>query len=69
MGNYAIGGIPAFGGIAIAPIGIGLCGIGLLPLPAGVAIGLFHWAASRWVGGRMAGWPLAGNRSVALPSH
>ena len=39
MGNYAIGGLLAFGGIAIAPIGIGLCGIGLIPF-AGIAIGL-----------------------------
>jgi hypothetical protein len=39
MGNYAIGGLIAFGGVAMAPIGIGFCAIGLLPY-GGIAMGL-----------------------------
>lgn len=69
MGNYAIGGILAFGGIAIAPIGIGLCGIGLLPF-AGVAIGLVPLggiALGGWTyGGLAVGWQSLGCFAIAL---
>lgn len=68
FGNYAIGGLFAFGGIAVAPLCIGFCGIGLLPF-AGVAIGLCslgglalgYWA----VGGLAIGWQSLGCFAVA----
>jgi RNA polymerase sigma factor (sigma-70 family) len=69
MGNYAIGGLLAFGGIACAPIGIGLCGIGLLPF-AGVAIGLVPLggiALGGWAyGGLAIGWQSMGCFAIAL---
>ena len=63
MANYAIGGLLAFGGVAIAPIGIGFCGIGLLPF-AGIAIGLVPLggiALGGWTyGGLAIGWQSMG---------
>ena len=69
MGNYALGGLLAFGGIAIAPIGIGLCGIGLIPF-AGIAIGLIPLggiALGGWTYGALAmGWQSMGCFAIAL---
>src|SRR5581483_3598332 len=39
VGNYAVGGLAAFGGIVLAPFGVGFLAIGLLPFSA-IAIGL-----------------------------
>ena len=69
MANYAIGGIAAFGGIAVAPVGIGLCGIGLIPF-AGIAIGVVPLggiALGGWTYGALAiGWQSLGCFAIAL---
>ena len=39
-GIHAVGGLFAFGALAIAPISVGLCGIGLIPI-GGITLGLF----------------------------
>ncbi len=68
MANYAVGGLLAFGGIAIAPIGIGFCGIGLMPF-AGIAIGLIPMggiALGVWCYGALAiGWQSSGCFAIA----
>ena len=68
VANYSIGGLFAFGGIAIAPVCIGFCGIGLLPFAA-IAIGLLPIGAIAigvWaVGGLVIGWQSLGCFAVA----
>jgi RNA polymerase sigma factor (sigma-70 family) len=69
MGNYAYGGLLAFGGIVIAPFAIGFCGIGLIPF-SGIAIGLIPVggiALGGWTyGGLAIGWQSLGCISIAL---
>jgi hypothetical protein len=68
VGNYAIGGLFAFGGMAIAPASIGFCAVGLLPL-GGLAIGLLAlggFALGIWTyGGLAIGWQAFGCFAVA----
>jgi RNA polymerase sigma factor (sigma-70 family) len=63
VGNHAVGGIFAFGSIAIAPCSVGLCAVGLLPFGA-VAIGLLAlggFGVGVWAFGAMAiGWQAFG---------
>ena len=69
MGNIAIGGLFAFGGIAVAPFAIGFCGIGLIPF-SGIAIGLIPIggiALGGWTyGGLAIGWQSLGCFAIAL---
>jgi hypothetical protein len=68
VGNYAIGGLFAFGGMAIAPASIGFCAVGLLPF-GGLAIGLLAlggFALGVWAfGGLAIGWQSFGCFAVA----
>jgi hypothetical protein len=68
MGNFAVGGLIAFGGIAIAPVGIGFCGIGLLSY-AGIALGLFPIGGIALgicaFGGLAVGWQSLGCFAIA----
>ena len=68
VANYAVGGLFAFGGIAVAPFCIGFCGIGLVPLSA-IAVGLFPMGAVAvgvWASGGLAiGWQAVGCFAVA----
>jgi hypothetical protein len=68
VGNYAIGGLFAFGGIVIAPIGVGFIVIGLLPYAA-VAVGVAAMggvAMGIWSFGALAiGWESLGCFAVA----
>jgi RNA polymerase sigma factor (sigma-70 family) len=67
-GEYALGGLFAFGGLAIAPVSIGGIAIGLLPL-GGAVIGLFAFggfAFGGWVfGGFAVGWQAFGGCALA----
>jgi hypothetical protein len=69
MGNFAIGGLFAFGGLVIAPFGIGFCVLGLVPF-AGIAIGLVPvggLAVGGWTYGALAiGWQSLGCFAIAL---
>lgn len=69
MGNYAIGGLFAFGGLVIAPFGIGFCVLGLVPF-AGIAVGLVSLgglAVGGWTYGALAiGWQSLGCFAIAL---
>jgi RNA polymerase sigma factor (sigma-70 family) len=69
MGNIAIGGLFAFGGIAVSPFAIGFCGIGLIPF-SGIAIGLIPVggiALGGWTyGGLAIGWQSLGCFAIAL---
>lgn len=69
MGNYAIGGLFAFGGIVVAPLGIGFCVFGLIPF-AGIAVGLIPMggiALGGWTyGGLAIGWQSLGCVAIAL---
>ena len=69
MGNCAIGGLFAFGGIVAAPIGIGFCVFGLIPF-AGIAVGLIPLggiALGGWTyGGLAIGWQSLGCFAIAL---
>ena len=69
MGNYAIGGLFAFGGLVIAPFGVGFCVLGLMPF-AGIAIGLVPLggiALGGWTyGGLAIGWQSMGCFAIAL---
>ena len=69
MGNIAIGGLFAFGGIVVAPFGIGFCVFGLIPF-AGIAIGLIPMggiALGGWTyGGLAIGWQSLGCFAIAL---
>jgi hypothetical protein len=62
-GHFAVGGLLAFGGVSIAPVALGLCGVGLLPL-AGIALGavpLGAIAIGGWAyGGLAIGWEALG---------
>jgi RNA polymerase sigma factor (sigma-70 family) len=68
VGNFAVGGLFAFGGMAIAPASIGFCAVGLLPF-GGLAIGLFAlggFALGVWAyGGLAIGWQAFGCFAVA----
>ena len=67
-GSYAIGGVFAYGGLAIAPVSIGFCAIGLLPFGAvtmgmialgGVSLGVWSF------GGLAVGWQAVGGCALA----
>jgi len=68
VGNYAIGGLFAFGGMVIAPFGIGFLVLGLLPFAA-IAIGLAPMggiAIGGWAFGALAiGWESLGCFAIA----
>jgi RNA polymerase sigma factor (sigma-70 family) len=68
VGNYAIGGLVAFGCIVAAPFGVGLFSFGLLPF-AGIAVGLIPLggiAIGGWTCGALAiGWQSLGCFSIA----
>jgi RNA polymerase sigma factor (sigma-70 family) len=68
VGNFALGGLFAFGGVAVAPISIGLCAVGLLPFGA-IALGLLvvgGFGVGVWSFGVMAvGWQAFGCCAVA----
>ena len=68
VGNYAIGALFAFGGLAIAPASIGFCAIGLLPF-GGIAIGVLALggvALGVWTyGGLALGWQAFGGCAIA----
>jgi RNA polymerase sigma factor (sigma-70 family) len=68
VGNLAMGGLFAFGGIAVAPFSIGLCAVGLLPFGA-VAFGLLvlgGFGVGVWTFGALAiGWQAFGCCAVA----
>jgi RNA polymerase sigma factor (sigma-70 family) len=68
VGSRAVGGIFAFGSIAIAPCSVGLCAVGLLPFGA-VAIGLLAlggFGVGIWAFGAMAiGWQAFGCCALA----
>jgi len=68
VGNYSIGGLFAFGGVAIAPFSMGFLAIGLLPYSAiaigvvamgGIAIGPWAWGALT------IGWESLGGIAIA----
>ncbi|MGC3957264.1 MAG: hypothetical protein QM813_04635 [Verrucomicrobiota bacterium] len=69
MGNYAIGGLIAFGGIVAAPFGVGFFSFGLIPF-AGIAVGLIPLggiAVGGWTYGALAiGWQSMGCFSIGL---
>jgi hypothetical protein len=69
VGNYAVGGVAAFGGIVLAPFSVGFLAIGLLPFSA-IAIGLFAMggiAIGPWAFGALAiGWEANGCFAIAL---
>ena len=68
-GGYAIGGLFAFGGIAIAPVSIGGVAVGLLPW-GGLALGVVAiggFALGGWTfGGFAVGWQAFGGCAIAL---
>jgi len=68
VGNCALGGLLAFGGIVVAPFGVGFFSFGLIPF-AGIAVGLIPLGGIAIGAGHSARWPSAGNRSVASPSR
>lgn len=67
-GSCAVGGLFAFGGMAIAPISIGGCAIGLAPW-GGMAVGLIPiggFAIGGWaLGGLALGWESYGGMAIA----
>jgi RNA polymerase sigma factor (sigma-70 family) len=68
IGNYAIGALFAFGGLAVAPASIGFCAVGLLPF-GGIALGLLALGGvgiGVWTFGGLAlgGCAIAWNASV-----
>lgn len=68
LANYSVGGLVAFGGVAIAPFSIGGIAIGLLPL-GGLVAGLFPLGAfslGGWADGGIAiGWQAIGACAIA----
>jgi len=68
VGDHAIGGLFAFGGLAIAPLSIGGCAIGLLPF-GGLAIGILTlggFGLGVWTfGGFALGWQALGGCAIA----
>ncbi|MCW5553646.1 MAG: sigma-70 family RNA polymerase sigma factor [Verrucomicrobiae bacterium] len=67
VGNVAIGGLFAFGGIVVAPLSIGFCALGLMPFGA-ISLGLIALGASAagvWAFGAVAvGWQAFGEWAV-----
>jgi len=67
VGNVAVGGLFAFGGIVVAPFSIGFCALGVVPFGA-IAIGLIALGASAagvWAFGAVAvGWQAFGEWAV-----
>jgi len=68
-GNFAIGGLFAFGGVTVAPVCIGGVAIGLMPW-GGLALGVFAiggLALGGWAFGGLAfGWQAYGGFAIAL---
>lgn len=68
VGNFAIGGLIAFGGVVVAPFGVGFFSFGLIPF-AGIAVGLIPLggiAIGGWTYGALAiGWQSLGCFAVA----
>jgi RNA polymerase sigma factor (sigma-70 family) len=68
-GNFAIGGLFAFGSVAVAPVSIGALAIGLMPW-GGLALGVFAiggLAFGGWAFGGLAfGWQAYGGFAIAL---
>jgi RNA polymerase sigma factor (sigma-70 family) len=68
VGNFAVGGLLAFGGIAVAPFSVGLCAVGVLPFGA-LALGLLvlgGFGLGVWTFGVLAiGWQAFGCCAVA----
>jgi RNA polymerase sigma factor (sigma-70 family) len=68
VGNYAVGALFAFGGLAVAPASIGFCAVGLLPF-GGVALGLLALGGvgiGVWTfGGLVVGWQALGGCAIA----
>ena len=68
VGNFAVGGLFAFGGLAIAPASIGFCAVGLLPL-GGLTLGVLALGAVAlgvWAfGGLAIGWQSFGCFALA----
>jgi hypothetical protein len=66
--NYAIGGLVAFGGVAVAPFSIGALAIGLIPF-GGICAGIFPLgglAIGGWAyGGITIGWQAIGGIAIA----
>jgi hypothetical protein len=68
VGNFAVGGLFAFGRIAIAPFSVGLCAVGVLPYGA-IALGLLvlgGFGLGVWTYGVLAiGWQAFGCCAIA----
>lgn len=68
-GNFAIGGLFAFGSVAVAPVSIGALAIGVMPW-GGLALGVFAiggLAVGGWAFGGLAfGWQAFGGFAIAL---
>jgi hypothetical protein len=68
VGNYAVGALIAFAEVAVAPISLGWCAIGLLPF-GGIAIGLLSlggFSLGVWTfGGLALGWMAYGGCAIA----
>jgi len=68
VANYAFGGLFAFGGVVVAPVSIGFCALGLLPL-GGLALGVLAFggfAMGGWAfGGLTIGWQTVGCFAIA----
>jgi len=68
VGNYSVGGLLAFGGVAVAPFSIGALAIGLLPF-GGLAFGIISLgglALGVWsFGGVAIGWQALGCGAIA----
>jgi hypothetical protein len=71
VGERAVGGLFAFGGLAVAPVSIGGLGIGIVSF-SGMALGVFSLggiALGLWaVGGMAAGWQACGGFALAWNS-
>jgi hypothetical protein len=67
-GGYAVGGLFAFGAVAIAPVSIGFCAIGLVPFGA-AAVGLVALGGVSFgvwsFGGLAVGWQAMGGCAIA----
>jgi len=68
VGNYAVGGLLAFGGVAVAPVSVGFLTFGLVPF-GGIAFGVLAlggFAAGVWSFGALAiGWESVGVCALA----
>lgn len=69
VGNQAVGGLLAFGGMAVAPVAMGFCGIGLISF-SGLAVGVIALGGLAWggwtYGGLAMGWQAMGCFALAL---